>query len=811
MDDINSYGKSIGTIIIAIVFLVSLIIIIDEIYNITKFVYRYTYLYNYGSMYEKTCFNDTIEYDKARFKIYNEINKYILKKDIFNKTWVNYIYYLIIFILSILICIAFGYLLYELFINSNDLCKSDKPKSTLQELFNCIFGSDMIPNCFVNYIIIFIIIFIYPLIYILKVGIKFDLTWSAGYYTRLFHIFVFIMLCYYIYEIVIIKSDTKFSNLSIYILFMIIFYLSNYLFNKTFEDFNNITKIANIYKDDETFYDIYKQEEPLKPAELVIPPIVAEFKSCKESDFSSSNNKYCNKFIDQATIAKYKEDELEVKNYHNNLKTYEKEMEIYKNKYNIYKNNKTEFPEIVTFIQTMFPKLLGINKREIQILFILLIVIVILSYYLKSNDNKYYNYVYYTIFLYVIGLLSIIILINAILIYNTYLNKYLIYEPLHNYKNIINKLNNVFLYNLTEDISVKEFINKIDSKLYDKINISTSSSDVKLIEEQTLKNIKEFNNLITESTDSPIINSSNIDNIKKIQLNFYKTIESFINNKEILNISSSNLNTYYLTTKIIIDSTNYKSRIPLFFINNERNIEKTINELKVNLDYFMYNSPIQADLNYRLDNKTYTKKQVNKTKEKEKDVIIINYNRNLSIIDKAFEIYGTLLKEFRIKTVELLNTLEISCNYNDNILIEEKILELGDKLDKANSKNLLVYNKIIEMMIKDLNKILIVHFNQIKYYMRQIKFNSTASNINTTVSEIIKIYNINADELNKHNDSSEFIKELIKLNCTFIPSKYNKMDSTDYKKLDISSTSVSWSFIILIIIFTVILLEPIIV
>ena len=68
--DLNSDGKTIGTIIITIIFLVGLIIIIDEIYNLTKFAYRYTYLYNYGNMNEKVCNKNKLEYETARYRIY---------------------------------------------------------------------------------------------------------------------------------------------------------------------------------------------------------------------------------------------------------------------------------------------------------------------------------------------------------------------------------------------------------------------------------------------------------------------------------------------------------------------------------------------------------------------------------------------------------------------------------------------------------------------------------------------------------------------------------------------------------------------
>ena len=126
MIDLNNYGTFISIIIIYIVFFISIIIIIDEVYNVTKFCYKYTYLYNYGTLNEKTCSADNstsiIEYEKARFRIYNVINNYKLEKDLFNKNWINYVVFISILLMSVLMFFAFGYLFYHIFIIDNNNC-----------------------------------------------------------------------------------------------------------------------------------------------------------------------------------------------------------------------------------------------------------------------------------------------------------------------------------------------------------------------------------------------------------------------------------------------------------------------------------------------------------------------------------------------------------------------------------------------------------------------------------------------------------------------------------------------------------------
>ena len=215
--DLNYYGKSIGTIIIFLVFIIGLIIIIDEFYNLTKFCYKYTYLYNFGNMNEATCRKDNnniIEYETARYRIYNELNKYKFHKDLFNKTWLNYVIIVSILLLTLFICIAFGYLFHHFFIQFNSSCSFSKTDledevkknqiSFINLLLYCIQGKDgsFLPNCSFNYLILFIIIIIYPILYLMKFFLKIDYTTANNsYYIKIFHLAVFISIIYYLMSI----------------------------------------------------------------------------------------------------------------------------------------------------------------------------------------------------------------------------------------------------------------------------------------------------------------------------------------------------------------------------------------------------------------------------------------------------------------------------------------------------------------------------------------------------------------------------------------------------------------------------------
>jgi hypothetical protein len=844
--DLNSDGKTIGTIIITIIFLIGLIIIIDEIYNLTKFAYRYTYLYNYGNMNEKVCDKNKLEYETARFRIYNEINKYKLEKDVFNKTWLNYLVYIGIFILSVLISISFGYLFYQIFINNNPNCNAtptDENKSILKQILECLCVDchTYIPNCLMNYIMLFVLIIVYPLIYILKSAIKLDFTWNSGYYIKLLHILFFIGLVYYLIVIFIQKSEDtnedRYNKALIYTFFIIIFYMNNYIFNKNFDEFNNITKVYNLYnyknesqkEADTTFFDIYKQEEPLKPDKIEIPDELKDYKEYNIDEYT--------KLSEQEKLEYTKTTKI-IKDYYKNLKNYDNDLQIYKDKYNVYKNNRKEFPDVIYILYTMLPELTGINNKEIQILFIILVLLIIFIYYLKSNNNKYGDYVFYTAFIYILGILSITIITLAVLNYNTYLNKYLIYEPINNYKNSINNKNTIFNLIIKNDKLLKEFYKRTSAKLNSNISIGIDNSSTADITDliKKIKDKNEINNLV------PTIPSSDIDksSILGFQLKFYKTIYSYtlitLNNTYNSQITDANnynkYNYYYNDDKKyfstqkqnslnINDYDKLKEYIKLLLVNDENAIKERIKQLKINLKFYVYNYEKTTNFNnIKLDKSLIIKKKEIKEIPVDKNEGEL-YNQNLNLIDKAFDIYEEFLIDCRNIFIELFNNLKISCSYTNYINVNEKIVELDNVLlnkdknefkDNKNEPAIDIYKKIIENIIAKLDKSLKKHINIIKIYVRLFELIETGGGINKReiIQKIINNYNLFANDEDKHT-SNDFYKFYIKLKSNFVSNKYNSFDSLDLKKMNISTNNVSWSFIILIIIFAIILLEPLII
>lgn len=828
----NDNAKTIGTIIICIIFIIGLLIIIDEIYNLTQFSYRYTYLYNYGIINEKVCKDDKLEYETARFRIYNEIDKYKLDKDVFNKTWINYLSYIAIFILSILFLLSFGYLFYNIFIENNDSCKIDDPnnQSYLKKIFECICGDchKYIPNCLINYCILFILIVVYPLIYILKVGIKLDLTWESGYYMKVFHILFFIALVYYLVVILLEQETTrnKLDKALVYTTFIIIFYMNDYIYNKTFDDYNNITKVANLYNNNnQMFFDVYKQEKPIKPIPINPPPELKEFKEKTDSELTDAEK------------TSYKETKKKIDDYYKKLRIYENDMKKYKDKYNIYENNKMEFPDVVYILYTMFPKLIGADKEEIITFFVLLVIIIIFSYYLKINKNKFGDYVFYTAFIYILGVLSLLIITNAVFNYNTYINKYLIYEPIHNYKNSINNKNTIFNFLINIDNNLLSFYKKTSGESIDNtLKFSLSTPDFN--ESDFINNIKNSETITDNAKPSiPAIANKNV--ILDFQLRFYVTIYSntFINNTYTSQIGGDDnynkYNYYYSTqnyftpTDNIINNYNLlKHYINKLMYSNESAIKNRIIELKTNFKYYVYNNtPSSAEINknpLQLDNKNYKESDINQETDANKKFTDM-YKGNLHLINKAFDTYEELLKECRKIFIELFNIFKIACDYTNFLNKEEKIKELSNKYLKKDGsiktideeKLIEFYKRMIYQILERLNNTIKKYINIIKVYIRQVQFYSATINTKmedrrNIINKIINNYNLYAKDEDKHI-GGDLEKLIIELKNEFIKSKYNTMDSMELKKMNISMNNVSWSFTILVIIFAIILLEPLII
>ena len=894
--DLNYYGKSIGTIIIFLIFIIGLIIIIDEFLQITRFCYKYTYLYNFGNMNETTCKRDNnniIEYETARFRIYNELNKYKFHKDLFNKTWLNYVIIVSILLITIFICIAFGYLFHHFFIQYNNSCSFNKEDlknpnkkeyiSILNLLIYCIQGENasFLPNCSFNYLILFIIIIIYPILYLLKFLLKIDYTRvNPSYYVKMFHLGVFIAIIYYEYILFINKGEGNedYLKMAIYLIFIIIFYIADNIYNKAFDEYTSLTKSPNLYNDsdssDITFFDIYKQQEPFKPIEPIkddiIPP---NFKTCTDEDFDNNKDEFCKVYLDSQISEATKTKELRKRiynkileansNYYKKLEEYKKKINIYNTKYNIYKNNLIEFPKALYIVNYILPNMLGIKKKDVQILLIILIIIGIIIYLLKIYGNtKYSDYLYYTIFIYIIAILTLIILSNAILTYNTYMNKYLIYEPIAFYKEDFNNTNAIFNALLLKDVNTIKADNFI--KYYNSLNnkklltfnqaqgnASQNSDDIiknilndiiKPLDSNYIPTINNnpniniliislnkiiFSNIIRlnveDSTESLIIEHIKFLNDNK-STNFY-TNELKILNDEIKQINSQDLSANLRTFLIIVKT---------LFLEDKSLIDIKINEMEKKLEYLIYNYT-DSNPKYIFNNKkTFYNNFLNidninyNVDISTSNEIINTYKMNRLVIRKILDIFKKLVLTFRSNIVKLLSITDIYCNETEKININVKMEQFMKKIftnarntfDKntyflpyrfktaRDDKKIDIYERVLKNSLVKINNDITKHLNAIKYLMKKeltINLNEQTS----AESIIINNYNFFNNDNKKHIEN-KLLEKSINIYNEY-KNKYNLYKSNDLEELNISVNNVSWSFTILIIIFAIVLLEPTIV
>ena len=471
---------------IGITFLFSIILIIDELYNLGFFTFNYTYLYNYGSFISKFNNIQTIECETNRFNVYNNIN--FLFKDIFNKSYFNYLLIIVATLLSVLCSIAYGvYFYYKFIIEQPDICSydGDVDLSLPKQLLKCLCDEchKIIPNCTGNYLIVFIIIIIIPLSYILKILFNFNITPITN--NALFgfmYICLFILLLfYYSFNLFNRKTDYKYKDLIIYSLFTIIFISSGYIFKYIYSKYTNIN--LNSSNDITTIYDIYKQTPPIKPQPIQQPMY-------KGNDLLSKF-----KYNDKDKDPEYKIKKTIVDDYYKATKNYDIDMKHYNERYNAYINSSisTKLENKTNFLNITF-NILGLNNyMHLYLLFFIIISYIIYTIY--SDD------VSYVCFIYLLTIFITLTIMNGILYYNTFINKYIIYEPLSHYKNDITNANTALNLELNSS-SGSGFYNKLINNNNNK-NLNNIKSEIKNDKEilEDIKKILDIKYYITDTLE----------------------------------------------------------------------------------------------------------------------------------------------------------------------------------------------------------------------------------------------------------------------------------------------------------------------
>jgi hypothetical protein len=585
---------------IGITFLFSIILIIDELFNIGYFTYNYTYNYNYGSSTSKFNNQQTIEYETNRFNVYNNIT--FLFKDIYNKSYFNYLLTIVATLITILCSIAYGvYFYYKFIIEQPEVCtyEDNDDLSLPKQLLKCLCDEchKLIPNCTTNYFIVFIIIIIIPLTYIFKLMFNINFTPDTdNILFKFIYICLFILLIfYYSFNLFSRKSETKYNDLIIYSLFTIIFISSGYIYKYIINKYNNIN--LNTSTNISTFYDIYKQAPPLKPRPIEKPRY-------KGIDLLS-NFKYNDKDGD----ADYKIKKTIVDDYYNSIKNYDIDMKFYNQRYNTYTSSliSTQLGDKTNFLDIAI-NILGLNNY-MHIYIIVLLIISLISYSIFKDDISY------ICFIYLLVLLISLTIMNSILYYNTYVNKYIIYEPLAHYKADITNANTALNIELNPNSGIG-FYKKLTNNdiTLDQETNSDVKTGIQILEDiKKLVDIKNYTSNLTSTINNDITKYNTYFKFSSLSTTIDKTIPNTIflytqaAGKE--NVNSIE---YLLTNAVASINIAYDKKIKiekykeLIFKFSGKNIIITLNMT----GYYRYYYYIGKQLEYLLNHKLETLRNI---------------------------------------------------------------------------------------------------------------------------------------------------------------------------------------------------------
>lgn len=737
--DFKYYMNVITNLSIIITFLFCLILIIDELYNIGIFSFKYTYQYNYGSFMSDFNNIESIECETHRYNLYN--NTRFIYKDIFSKSYFNYLIIMVITLITILFSIAYGINFFFTFIiNQPEVCSFYKSTSFVKTILKCLCDSchEFLPDCTGNYLISFIIIIIIPISYFLKSTLNIDITPTST--TTLFSLVYMILFLVLIFSYSLIlfninKTDNntyeRITEVISYLFFTVIFITSGFIYKYVYKKYTDIT--LNKTTNHETYYDIYKQSPPPKPSQINEPifkgePLLPTFK-----------------YDSKSTDLNYKQKKEIMDDYYVSLKNYENDMRYYTQKYNNYINSNAKLGDTTNIINIII-NIIGLNDK-MTLYIIVILIIAYVAYYFYNND------IFFTCFIYILCIFTILKVLNGILYYNTILNKYIIYEPLAYYKNDITNANTK-LNLLLDPSNGSEFYNILTNKQFQQtlstndINITMQSIiiDVKsltIFDNFTYSNLDNINTkckeIIIPSTDniiSPDIydiyygGSKDTMTIENIKLQVFDKISSFkiFNNINIFNYHYKPItfiDIYYDNEKIQLNNLIYYNRYIYYnaylletllgklrglYPNSSKDInkyEKVFKKIQENYFNFQLNYTNDSNLKTEIDTdiKSINYIEQNSIDSKDHKKLSSDFfikHLNSFITENIITINNYVLRDDLYSKIKIVNSPKVGYyNFFNKLNIKTNILTFKYSKDRITSDSIYFTTDIVD----DINKI----------------------------------------------------------------------------------------------------------
>lgn len=643
----------ITNIAIIITFIFTLVLIVDEIYNIGVFAINYTYNYNYGTFHSKFNNIQTIEYETNRYNVYNKTN--FLYKDIFNKSYFNFLMKVAITFITVLFVIAYGIYYYEKFITDMPLqCNFINADTFLKKALKCICDKchELIPNCTSNYFISFILIIVIPISYLIKSlsnNIDFTPTTESTLFGLIYIIMFALLLLKYTYELYSNIPSDKIKIIISYLTATIVLILSGHIYKYIYKKYTD-NPLLNSENNITVFNDIYKQAPPIKPSLPVKPSIL--------SDFS---------YDPKNTSAEYKRRKAIVDNYYSAVKTYDADLLYYNQRYENYKKSITDTLGEKVNIVNVFLNITGLNNYIHLIIIGFIIFFAVFYYYFYKDEMIYMCMIYMT------SILIIMTIMNGVQYYNTYLNKYIIYEPTAHYKSDMATVNTKL--NLLLDPSNGEgFYNYLTNTK----DVSQEDVDKYKINEKYIVSV--IRNLMADEIINNIDTNDDQNRLKLIS-NTLTTLTISDNNDiprekyeiYVKQVASTTLNDEFIVKIATIQRINFY-RYPIFSLylnyNNNIKFQITPNYLKLHNAYIYCKSYQLFKLLEKLEQLNY--RFISKLKEKYYTTMYdIQNNYFTNEIEKdTLKDINTNINEIKYapteKEISLNNLLQIFDNFIKN-------------------------------------------------------------------------------------------------------------------------------------------------
>ena len=779
---IENINKNVNKVIITISFFICVFLLLEELYNLSKFAFNYNYNYNVGNTLNKISGNDYIEYETNRFQIYNNINNIRLKNDIFTKSrYVNYIYLISVFYLLIVI-ISFGLLFYENFIG-NSKCQSLKDKesihnSFLYAIFNCMCGdycTETLNDCFISYLLVAFIAFVIPFYMIFKGYLNIDFSYYN--YFKYVYLIIFVFILIYRFDIKFLdlirsvneKYSNNYTSFYIYIFGFIVFLCALYIFYDLGNINNSNNSIIDINENEDLFYELYSNVKPTKPKEIPKPVILDTFIYFNQNAINNMTDTDRNNYINNKKI---------IDKYYSDVKQYDIDLNNYNIAIEMFNLSTIDDPPKIDIFNDVIKNMFGINNynigandisKYVLILFVISIIIYLFYYFIKDYSPEYKpqeRLIYSCFFIPFFNLFLIVLLVNSISVLNTYINKYIIYNPMAAYKSDMSNINWYFckLYEIYNNINNNNIVNpKIgNSILY---NIYSGLFSVNLLNNKLIKppiqsinidynigDLKSYNKplqngyVLLANDDSGII--TNNENL----INFIKNI-FYTTDNDIYNISIN------LTNNIINDINNYNTSL---FVNstNLRNI---------------LSHPGAVNIVEIFNDKG------------------IDKNKYSIYINNIVKIYTNYIKHFNDIFIDALLKGGADCSNLKDIFKMTSNIDLYQKIVHPSNKNSNDFYFLNNEIMNNINELFYKFIDEIYYSIN----NDVLSTSNSISSTVISNYN-------DYNDTYIF--------DGFISENINVNDSTylaneDNMKNNIQTTQIG-SYVLFFIII-IIILEPI--